>query len=167
MSLEPNPDHNSLIPANWKNLKEIVEEARWDSNMKKLTARANFLAENRKKNQWTYGLETYGTSFWLDKLDKGKKDCFNSQVSGHCPSNFNEIYTYWNKKFKLLIFLTVYSEDSFAWQIWSVFPQTLFISNVGAVLSRTWQIKEQLGISPGVTACKLAASLMPCFKVFW
>lgn len=52
-----------LLQENEKNVKEIVEQARWDSNMKKLTARANFLAENRKKNQWTYGLETYGTSF--------------------------------------------------------------------------------------------------------
>lgn len=61
--------------------------------MKKLAARANFLAETRilKKNQWTYGLETYGTSFWLDNLDKGKNNCFNSQASRQCPSNFNEI----------------------------------------------------------------------------
>lgn len=80
--------------------------------MKKLTARAVFffffLEETRvfKKNQWTYGFETYGTSFWLDSLDKGKNNCFNSQVSGHCPSNSNEIYTYRSKRIKFFIFLT-------------------------------------------------------------
>lgn len=84
--------------------------------MKKLAARANFLAETRilKKNQWTYGLETYGTSFWLDNLDKGKNNCFNSQASRQCPSNFNEIYTYGSKK---IIFLTAYGENSFTWEI--------------------------------------------------
>ena len=84
--------------------------------MKKLTARANFLAETRikKKNQWTYGLETYGTSYWLHNLDKGKNNCFSSQVSRQCPSNFNEIYTYESKK---IIFLTAYGENSFTWEI--------------------------------------------------
>ena len=85
--------------------------------MKKLTARANFLTETRikkKKNQWTYGLETYGTSYWLHNLDKGKNNCFSSQVSRQCPSNFNEIYTYESKK---IIFLTAYGENSFTWEI--------------------------------------------------
>ena len=104
--------------------------------MKKLTARANFLAEPRtkKKIQWTYGLETYGTSFSLDNLDKEKKDCFHSPVSGHCPSNFNEIYTCGSTKFELFIFLTVCSENSFG-KDREVFPQTLFISKVGNILS--------------------------------
>lgn len=33
--------------------------------MRKLTARANFLSKNQneKRNEWTYGLETYGTPF--------------------------------------------------------------------------------------------------------
>lgn len=96
--------------------------------MKKLTTRANFWQKpefkKKKKKQWAYGLETYGASFWLDNLDKGKNNCFNSQVSRQCPSNFNEIYTYGGKK---VIFLTAYGENSFTWEIWSVFLQTLFI----------------------------------------
>lgn len=90
----------------------MVEQARQDSLHEEINNQSQFLAETRifKKNQWAYGLETYGASFWLDNLDKGKDNCFNSQVSRQCPSNFNEIYTYGGKK---VIFLTAYGENSF------------------------------------------------------